>query len=307
MMQRIRYLLMKYTPEFILVKLRNRVRTGRKKKLAEQERKGEGLDFNSFLLQLKQAGINHGDVLLVHSSLSRIGFIEGGAKTVADALKAAVSREGTLLMPAFSAEGRNLDYIKSLDCFDVNNTASKMGAVTEYFRKLPGTFRSLHPTDSICASGKNAAWFVEGHEKLQRPYAAGSPFRKLCDRNGKILMLGTTLNGACTNLHTLEDYFDKFLYPVYMPDLYNVNVRDKNGTEMQMQTFVHNPEWSVKRNADALKPMFIEKGVLKEIIIGKAPSLLIDANRMLNVMVDAYMQNGVTMYTPYGGPLPEKA
>lgn len=35
--------------------------------------------------------------------------------------------------------------------------------------------------------------------------------------------------------------------------------------------------------------------------IGKAKTLVFDASKMLEVMIDEYHRNGVTMYTPTGG------
>lgn len=303
-MQRIRHLLFRLTPEFLLVAIRKRLKEWRRKKLKVQESKGEGLTAEQLTEIFSKAGIKKGDALLVHASLSKIGFVKGGVSTLFAALENCVGRDGTLLMPAFPAEGRNLDYILKHPFFDSRNTPSRMGALSEYFRSAEGTFRSLHPTDSVCAKGKDAAWFTQGHEKLLHPYEAGSPFRKLCDRKGKILMLGTTLNGACTNLHTLEDAVENFMYPVYMPQPYTVEITDEKGIRSTMKTYVHNPEMSAKRNADALKPMFIREQVLTEFRTGNAACMLIDADKMLQVMRRNYFEKGITMYTPEGGPLP---
>src|SRR5699024_4744722 len=115
-------------------------------------------------------------------------------------------------------------------------------------------------------------------------YTAHSPFRKLCTKQGKILMLGTTLNGACTNLHTLEDAVD-FKYPVYDAKVFDVIMRDAAGIEAIVKTKVHNPEYSAKRKCDALRPLFEKEGVLVSGTIGEAKSMLIDADGMLRVMI----------------------
>lgn len=305
MKERIRHLLLKFTPEFILVKLRDFLKERRRKSLQQAQLKQAGLTKEELVRDLRRAGVQIGDTLLVHCSMSKIGFIKGGASTLLQALEEAIGREGTLMMPAFPAEGRNLDYIQSHPFFDEVKTPSKMGLLSEMFRQLPETQRSIHPTDSICAKGINAAWIVSGHKGMQQPYGENSPFRRLCELKGKILMLGTTLNGACTNLHTLEDFEDGFLYPIYMPELYKVKVQLANGSIKEVSTRVHNPDYSAKRNADALKPLFLKEQALHDCKIGEAKSMLIDAARMLQVMVDAYKKSGVTMYTPKGGVLPE--
>ena len=174
-----------------------------------------------------------------------------------------------------------------------------MGSITEYFRKLPNVFRSFHPTDCVSAKGPLADYYTNSHFGQLTPYNEYSPFRKLCDKKGKILMLGTTLNGACTNLHTLEDAVD-FKFPVYDKKIVEVKMIDATGKESTMKTKVHNPEYSAKRNCDALKPMFEREQVLVNGMIGEAKSMLIDADGMLQSMIKNYKEKGVTMYTPFG-------
>ena len=174
-----------------------------------------------------------------------------------------------------------------------------MGKATEIFRLMAGVKRSFHPTDPVCAYGSEADYFTNSHFGEITPYTENSPFRKLCNKNGKILMLGTTLNGAGTNLHTLEDAVD-FKYPVYDDKVFEVKMIDATGAVSSMKTKVHNPVYSAKRNCDALKPIFEKEGVLKNGMIGEANSMLIIANGMFNVMLNYYKNYGVTMYTPYG-------
>jgi aminoglycoside 3-N-acetyltransferase len=75
---------------------------------------------------------------------------------------------------------------------------------------------------------------------------------------------------------------------------------DESGNERRMKTKVHNPIWSKKRKCDELIPIFEEQGVLKKVNIGKASTLLIDAKKMLSVMIQEYESKGITMYTPKG-------
>ena len=82
--------------------------------------------------------------------------------------------------------------------------------------------------------------------------------------------------------------------------IFEVDMVDMQGKTSQMKTKVHNPDYSAKRNCDALKPMFEKENVLVNGKIGGANSMLIDANKMLEVMIKNYNEKGVTMYTPYG-------
>ncbi len=295
----IKQLILKYAPEFVLEWAKTLKKNQRKKELLHQEKSNLKISKQRIITDLQKIGLTVGDSVLVHSSLSKIGFVEGGAKTVVDALFDVVGENGTLLFPTFPAKGKNKTHLQEHPFFDILNTPSQMGSITEYFRKLDNVFRSFHPTDAVCAKGPLAEYYTNSHFGQITPYNENSPFRKLCFKKGKILMLGTTLNGACTNLHTLEDAVD-FIYPVYDKKIFEVKMIDEKGKEYIMKTKVHNPEYSAKRNCDALKPIFEKENVLINGLVGEAKSMLIEANGMLDVMIKYYNEKGVTMYTPYG-------
>ncbi|MFM1744479.1 MAG: hypothetical protein RLZZ630_416 [Bacteroidota bacterium] len=285
-------------PESTLAKVMAIRKAFRRRHLKFQS-KNNPLRYEQILHDMQEIGIRQGDSVLVHSSLSKIGFVEGGATTIIRALLGAIGDQGTLLMPSFPAPGRNKDHLESFPVFDVRSTPSQMGLISEEFRKMPGVVRSLHPTDPVCALGPLAAYYTGTHFGQLTPYNEYSPFRKLITKRGKILMLGTTLNGACTSLHTLEDAVD-FPYPVYDPKIYRVKVIDESGQKLEMETRVHNPEYSAKRNADALLPVFQGAGVVKQGTIGEAQSMLIDASGFFTTMLSAFESKGITMYTPKG-------
>jgi aminoglycoside 3-N-acetyltransferase len=291
--------LLKYSPEFVLEWAKTLKKNQRKKRLLDQEKNKTGITKQQLIDDFKKIGLKSGDSVLVHSSLSKIGFVEGGPSTIVNALFEVIGAEGTLLFPTFPAKGRNKTHLEELPFFDINNTPSQMGSITEYFRKLDGVYRSFHPTDSVCAKGPLAEYYTNSHFGQLTPYNEHSPFRKLCAKGGKILMLGTTLNGACTNLHTLEDAVE-FKYPVYDKTIFEVKMVDETGNEHFMKTKVHNPDYSAKRNCDALKPLFEKEGVLSNGYVGEARTMLIDANKMLEVMIKNYTEKGITMYTPFG-------
>lgn len=248
---------------------------------------------------LQQQGLKEGDVLMVHSSLRKIGLVEHGADTLISALLNILGKEGTLMMPSFPAIGFNYDYLKSKPVFDVTHTPSRMGVVTETFRKKSGVLRSLHPTDSVIAFGKEAQYLVKDHFGQLTPYNDKSPFYRLCELKGKILMIGVGLE-SLTNLHTLEDAVPDFKYPVYHDTLFTTELIDAEGHKQTMQTKVHNPVWSKKRRCNDLVPHFEVAGFLKRFKLGLADCLLIDAYAMHAWMVENYKRRGITMYTPQG-------
>ena len=155
-------------------------------------------DFASLVQDFKALGIRPGVSLLVHSSLRRVGPVEGGADTVIDALLNVLGPEGTLMMSAVSG---NVN--ENQPVFDVRHTPATVGTLPNVFRKREGVIRSLHPIHSVAALGPKAEFFTEDHLECNTPWSPGSPYGKLMRNGGHILFLGT--NFTCnTCIHALE-------------------------------------------------------------------------------------------------------
>ena len=293
-------LLRKLTPVFLLDYYRKSKKQKRINQLQVDKLKGDIFSKDDLLKAFKEIGIESGDTVLVHSSLSKIGYIENGAKDAVEAILEAVGASGNVLMPNSPNAQFQLEYIKQLDFFDVANSPSKLGAISEYFRKLPDAIRSAHPTEPVSCIGPDAAYFVKNHFGNLTPYNENSPFYKVAEKGGKILYLGVTFDNAGTSLHCIEDAVVDFKFPVYYSEEFVAHVKFVDGTINEMKTLVHNPEQSKKRKCDGLIPLLEEKGVLVKVKIGNADSLLVDAKGMMDTLLFEYKSNGVTMYTPKG-------
>ncbi|GAJ01780.1 unnamed protein product, partial [marine sediment metagenome] len=88
--------------------------------------------------------------------------------------------------------------------FDALVTPSNVGAIPEHFRTRPGTLRSVHPTHSVCGVGMRAAELLADHHLDSTPVGPHSPFRRLRDVGGQLLMLGCGL-GPNTSIHGIEE------------------------------------------------------------------------------------------------------
>ncbi len=291
-------LLKKHAP-FVIEYCRGIKKILKKKSLEKKRINNQIITKQQLISDFKKTGIKRGDNIIVHTSLSKMGYVEQGAKTFVDALLEVIGKEGTLLCPCFAHDTFSKYYLDNDPVFDILQSPSKAGAVTEYLRKLNGTKRSLHPTDSACAYGPLADFFTNSHFGQLTPYTKLSPYYKLTEKNGKILNVGVPLNTSCTNLHTLEDAVD-FKFPIYYSKIYDAKLIDESGQKRTMKTKVHDPVFSQKRKPDELIPLFEKEGILKHYTIGEASATLIDAKGLLDVMIKNYNERGVTMYTPHG-------
>jgi aminoglycoside 3-N-acetyltransferase len=171
----------------------------------------------SLAAELRSLGLGSGDVLLVHSSLSALGFVNGGALAVVQALQEVIGPDGTLLVPTHAgdhsdpAEWRNppvpeewWDEIRrTMPPFDpAVSTTRAMGAVADCVRTFPGARRSAHPQTSFAAIGPQAAFLTDGHE-LGDALGETSPLARLYDLDGWVLLLGVG-HANNTSLHLAE-------------------------------------------------------------------------------------------------------
>lgn len=289
------------TPNFIYQLYKEQKRRSRARSRDKLARLGKIISEQDLINALRENGLSNGSVAMVHSSLSKLGNVEGGAPTVIRALLEVLGDDGTLVMPSFPALGYTYDYLRTNPAFDVRHTPSRMGVVTETFRKIKGVKRSLHPTDPVCAIGKETKYLLKGHFLQPTPYNENSPFYKLILLKGKIVLLGTKLD-TVTNLHVPEDMIQDFKYPVYHSNIFRVKVRDEVGIERLVETRSHDPAMSKKRRPNELEEAFIADKVAVKFKVGDTDCLMIDAEKMYNWQMEMY-KKGITMYTPNGGDL----
>lgn len=185
----------------------------------------------NLLNDLKKLGINQYGTLKVHSSFKSIGNVDGGPDTVLDSLSEYM-KDGLLVLPTHTWSHVN----QSNPVFHVDDSESNVGILTELFRKREGVIRSLHPTHSVAALGKDAKDFTAGNEKLDTPVARTSPYGKLLDRNAQIMMIGIDLIKN-TFIHGIEEWID---IPGRVTDSHEqLYVVDSNGTKISVPSRRH--------------------------------------------------------------------
>ena len=148
---------------------------------------------------LKALGVQPAMTLMVHSSLSALGQVEGGADAVIDALLEVIGPQGTLLMPTHPArDGRT---------FDPDAIPSDMGTISETFRQRRDVRRSRHPYHPVAALGADAARLLHQHESSAAPDGSATPYGRLIAAQGFALLIGCDLD-TLTLLHAIEANLD---------------------------------------------------------------------------------------------------
>jgi aminoglycoside 3-N-acetyltransferase len=236
----------------------------------------KGLTRQALRQDFEKLGIKKGDTLLVHSSLSSLGFVEGGANTVIDALLDAVGKEGNVMVPTLT--GSETFSPANPPVFDVRNTPCWTGKIPETFRNRPDAVRSLHPTHSVAAIGPQAKFLTEGHENALTPCGQNTPYVKLTQLGGYVLFLGAKFH-SCTLLHGVEELAD---LPYHMQkDFVQALITDQEGNQLTRKLKIH--FYGPGRDFEKLLPILEKHHIITTGTVGQATTLLIKAKELLEL------------------------
>ena len=177
--------------------------------------KSERVTRAGLVADLRSLGLARGMDVMVHSSLSSIGHVTGGADTVIQALLDVIGKRGTLMMPSF--------HHRAAQVYNPMTTPTTNGAIPDAFWRRPDAYRSDHSTHAVAAVGPRAEAFCRDHGK-KGLWTPDSPIGQLVHGNGHVLLLGVDHN-ATTAYHVAElsvpcgciDPFGNF-YSVVAPD-----------------------------------------------------------------------------------------
>jgi aminoglycoside 3-N-acetyltransferase len=193
---------------------------------------GQPVTFSRMSDDLRAIGVRRGTILMLHTRMSAIGWVVGGAETVVRAVLEALGPDGTLVAYTgwndnpFELEGWPPDwkdsYLRELPAYDptISQPARDNGRVPERIWTWPDSVRSAHPEANVTAIGRQASWLVSDQPD-DFPQGAGSPLAKLVEAEGQVLMLGAPLS-TITLLHhseTLAEGREKRFVTYRMPVL----------------------------------------------------------------------------------------
>ncbi len=248
--------------------------------------------------------LKSGDIVMVHSSLSKIGNVIGGPEAVCRAFQRVLTENGTLLMPSYYQPEPILKMIKKGVPIDLRMAKSYMGKLTETFRTLPGVVRSSHPFSSVCAWGRYSTEMTSDHSRTPYICGSGSPFFELIERSGKYLGIGIDIR-VIALYHVLEENWSEFPIQVHCPEPFKVRYIDSRGEFIERELIILDPHVSKTRIDQEVEGAWIRKwlthymrkqGVLHEFKLGYASSWSVDA-KVFYDQLKFLAQRGITIYT----------
>jgi aminoglycoside 3-N-acetyltransferase len=217
---------------------------------------------------LAKIGIAPGDALMVHSGFRPTSGFTGTPADVIEAMLRAVGPQGHLLMVSIPYRGSSQRYAESHPLFDVRRTPSKVGLISEVFRRRPDVVRSLSPLHPIAVHGPLAAWVVADHDMALRSCGKGTPFERFLSLNGKLLFYDASYS-SMTFMHYVEDLCrDRVPLAVYDPAPATIRVRDDAGEEREVRHLVFSAAARERRHFAPIEAALARDGALRTLRVG---------------------------------------
>ena len=248
---------------------------------------------------LRAMGIRPDDTVLIHTSLKAVGEVEGGADGLIDAFCEYLS-EGLFLVPTHTWDGVNADH----PVYDVRTSVPCIGAVPRVAAFRNDGIRSLHPTHSLWACGKDAEQFVRGEENAESPAPVGFSWDRLADAGAKLLLIGVGHNRN-TFIHSVDER-------VNLPDRlsaesYTVTIVDHSGNSLSHPMRSHSCSKTndvSKFYVNFEKPL-VELGAQSMGQLGNAQVRIVDAKKCRDIVSRIYTRAKSDIFTEHC-EIPEK-
>jgi aminoglycoside 3-N-acetyltransferase len=275
--------------------VRSRMRARRRRGAAVVTRRDLACD-------LRAGGLCEGDIVMVHSSLSQLGHVNGGAEEVILSLIDVAGREGTILMPCYNSADQMMREMKRGRMIDLARQPCLTGAVSERFRTWPGVRRSSHPFSSVCALGPEAEQMTSGHAAGAEVCHAKSPVGWLVELEGKVVGLGISIAQGLGVAHCVEDTWTEFPFEVRTPP-FEVSYIDADSARVTRDICRFDPVVAKTRVdypagqwiREKLTEHLTARGIMKSFPCGASQSWIMPA-RPLYDELKRLAAKGVTMY-----------
>lgn len=252
---------------------------------------------------LRQIGVRPGDSLMLHSASDPQYGFRGSIEALTQTFVDAVGDSGHLLMVSLPYRSSSIQYLESLRRFDVRRTPSMMGLVSEFFRRRPDVWRSLHPTHPTLVRGPRAQWFAAGHEDCLYPCGPGTPFDKLAAEDGVVVFYNVPVD-TFTFFHHLEHLVhDRLPFALYTERPFEVAVVDREGRPRTVTTYVFAREAIKRRRFEVLEGEMRRAGLIASRRLGRGEIHAIRVKPVVALVRDM-QHRGIYFYdldAPAGG------
>ena len=226
---------------------------------------------------IKNIGVREGDLLVVHSSMKKIGWMDGGLHTLTDALLDALGDDGAFVVPTHTCSFIEMGAAP----YEADKTETGIGAFPSAIMAHPLSKRSAQASHSDAGIGRNSAvvsYLIDNHDP-ENALGYESPLNRISRaENGKILLIGVT-HKANTSVHLAESVAGIYTHLHYNKawgDWVHTKLPDGTVKKYKQSQFP-----GCSSDFDVIEDLLIAKDLIKFGKIGNADSRLIDAGGMI--------------------------
>ena len=242
---------------------------------------------------IEKMNIDPCGTVFIHSSMKAVGEVEGGADTVIDAW-IEYMKDGLLIFPTHTWKQINAEN----NIFDSRTEPVCVGILPNLFMKRDNVYRSLHPTHSVAAIGKEAELYIANEEKIDSPCARNGCYGKLVDRNASIVFLGCPLTKN-TFIHGVEEWNN---VPNRVKEItQEFFMIDKNGQKYSVDMHRHacfdenGKDVDVSSHYDKLQPPFEKLDAIYYGKFGSADCVVGNAVKMADITTE-FLQKNIDLF-----------
>lgn len=229
-------------------------------------------------------GIKKKDNIIISSSFGNLNSTFS-PKELIILLQELVGEEGNLTMP-FYPPTNSYEWAESGQIFDMRNTPSSVGILTQIFSEMPNVYKSKHPTKAVVAWGKNAQEIVAEHENSTTPFYWDSPYGWLLKNPSKSMGLGV-LNRPI--IHACEDIL--FGTKKYYKKMFELSLRDYDNSIIKTKIHIHDPfdRISINKMTQLINSLNLQTYI--KMKTGFSYSYIFDNQELLKRYVDKFSNN----------------
>lgn len=244
------------------------------------------IEKTDIVFALRELPLAAGDCVMLHSSLSSLGWVEGGTETVIEAFLETIGPAGTLAMPAFCQK----DAERRFETWNHATAPSDVGRITEDFRLRRGVVRSDHATHSVAALGPLALQITQGHKTAggrpgpwgEAAFGIGGPYDQLLEADAKIVLLGVDFTRN-TIVHFIE-------HLVVERSLQPLPARERAAKTAGLRGWYTDGAWPLFDRLK-LERELAERHEIGHSICGQATLLMCPARRTVNFALQSMTAN----------------
>jgi len=234
---------------------------------------------------LKASGIQTGDILFIHSDIASFGKLASfDTKVFLGSLisifQKAVGKNGTVIMPTFS-----YSFCKN-ELFDLEQTKSTVGTLTDFFRNQKDVVRTAHPIFSVAIWGNKKETFIDVSTDS---FGVQSIFDKLYQENTKIVVLGSPFYSSCTFIHYIEQMYG---VPYRYLKTFNGIIKDKEKEyEAKATYYVRYLDSNVDLDTTLLEQALLDSRVMSKVKLGASCIMTVAAKDFYDIGMHLLKKN----------------